>query len=173
MKPQRFEKLLFSDDPLSAEDEQQMEAHMHAYPELAMLQKNWNALKPYLEAAEMAEPEAGFAGRWRARWAQEAARQTRRSALTMSVLCGALALIVLAIFFGPEVPTLVGAKRLLLEGLDRTIEWFALVQVLVRFAGALLAKMPPVWWSAIASLILTLPLAWAAFFRQLAPLKEQ
>jgi hypothetical protein len=168
MKPQQFEDMLIADEPLSAEERKELEAQMQAYPELAVLQKNWNALKPHLEAAEMAVPEAGFAKRWRARWDAEAARIARRRAFLTAGLASAAALILLFSIAPPTLPTLVELKGFGLSALSSMIEWFAFLQIVVRVAGSLLSKMPPPWWSAIASLILILPLAWTALFRQLA-----
>ena len=168
MKPQQLEDKLFSDEPLSTEEREELEARMQAYPELAVLHKNWSALKPQLEAAEMAAPEAGFAKRWRTRWDAETARNARRRAFLTAGLCSAAALFFLFSFAPPTLPSLVDMKRFGLSAISSMIEWFAFLQVVVRVAGSLLAKMPSPWWSAIASLILILPLAWTALFRQLA-----
>jgi hypothetical protein len=168
MKPQWFEELILTDEPLSAEQRKELEARMQAYPELAVLQKNWEVLKHHLESAEMAAPQPGFTQRWLTRWEVEAARITRRRALLTAGLCSVGALALLAVIVGPSLPSLVEVKEGVFLGLTSTIEWFAFVQVVVRVAGSLLVKMPPAVWSAIASLILVLPLGWAALFRQVA-----
>ena len=62
MKPQQFEDMLFSDEPLSAEEREELEVRMQAYPELAVLHKNWSVLKPQLDAAEMAAPDGRRGG---------------------------------------------------------------------------------------------------------------
>src|SRR3989304_8143268 len=69
MNQQPFEDWLFSDEPLSAAEEKEMQIFLESNPREARLEAAGRSLRPALTSPEMVAPEAGFSQRWLHRWA--------------------------------------------------------------------------------------------------------
>ncbi|MQC26586.1 MAG: hypothetical protein DWG76_03940 [Chloroflexi bacterium] len=168
MKPQQFDDMIFSDEKLSEEEKRALEAHMKTNPELLRLYKSWGNLKPRLAESEMLAPRPGFTRRWQTRWAHEQAQATRRRAILAASLFGGLALLILAIYIQPSLPSLDETKNIFVSFLNQVAAWLALLRISTDVANSLLGKLPGPAWAALSAAILGLPLAWLALYREFA-----
>jgi hypothetical protein len=57
---------ILSDDPLSADADRKMRAHLALCPSCRSVADRWQSVREMIRSAEMQNPTAGFTGRWRA-----------------------------------------------------------------------------------------------------------
>ena len=166
MNQQPFEDWLFSDEPLSAAEEKEMQIFLESNPREARLEAAWRSLRPALTSPEMVAPEAGFSQRWLHRWAAHSAAAARRRAMWLSMLSGAVALI-LAIPLGLEMWASLSEPANWLTGiLDSLVSIWSFLKVATIVTGSLLRTLPAPIWFVLFSVSMGLILLWSVAYNR-------
>jgi anti-sigma factor RsiW len=85
---QPFRDWIFEEEPLPGEDRRNLQSHLRQCADCRMLAERWNAAKASLQEAGMAEPRAGFPGRWKALARARLREPSRRAAWVLLAASG-------------------------------------------------------------------------------------
>lgn len=83
-----FDNWLFSDDPRSAQEVEQLRQHLAGCGRCRALQGAWAEVRRDLDGVPEATPQPGFAGRWEARLALESRQRARRQSIALLAVLG-------------------------------------------------------------------------------------
>jgi hypothetical protein len=79
---------LFSDDPRSVQELEQLRQHLAGCVQCRALEAAWAEVRRDLDASPAAAPQPGFAGRWEARLALKTRRRARRQSIALLAVLG-------------------------------------------------------------------------------------
>lgn len=171
MNHRLFEDWIVNDEPLSTEQRDELEAHLHACPACQQLASNWQVVSSALHSAPVVSPAAGFEARWQARLAAERAYRQRRLTILMLVanLGGAWLLFLLlgiTLF-----PLLVSPTPLMLAIAYRLAAFVGTLELalgfVVTFLGTLLGVLPASLWVAMCVAVGGLFALWIITYERL------
>jgi Putative zinc-finger len=171
MTHENYEMLLFTDAPLSPEDQQSLQAHLQTCESCRHLAAAWQAVEADLRTAPLVEPQRGFSNRWLERLETDRQRLQRRQALAALQFYIAGAFLLFGSLLILYWPTLQSPGTLILDWLSRML-------VLVYFVGSttnLLSSIvftavrhvSLVWWVLLAGITTELGVLWVVSFRLL------
>jgi len=103
-----YEEWLLTDEVLTEEQQQELNAHLESCEECTQIASAWQAVENKLISAAMAAPAPGFTQRWQVHLAEQRHRQHTRLSWTLLLVCAGGALITfLAIYLSglQEFPT--------------------------------------------------------------------
>jgi len=83
-----FDNWLFSDDPRTGQESEQLRQHLAGCDRCRALQGAWAEVRRDLAGVPEATPHPGFAGRWEARLALESRRRARRQSIAVLAVVG-------------------------------------------------------------------------------------
>ena len=100
MNHQPFEEWLLSDESLSPEEEQSLQAHLEICKECPQLSTAWQEVRAEIQRIPAISPAPGFSQRWEARLEAERVRQQRRLTWFLMAVSGlgAVALALLGVY---------------------------------------------------------------------------
>jgi hypothetical protein len=171
MTHETFETLLFSDAPLSPEDQQSLQAHLQTCESCRHLAAAWQAVEADLRTAPLLEPQPGFSKRWLERLEMDRQRLRRRQALAALQFYIAGAFLLLGSLLILYWPALQSPGTLILN-------WVSHLMLLVYFAGsttdllssivfAAVRQIPLLWWVLLAGIASELGVLWVVSLRLL------
>ena len=88
MNHQPFEEWLLSDEDLTPEEEQALQAHLEVCEECPQLNELWHEARAEIRRMPAVNPAPGFTRRWEARLEAERIQQQRRLAWFLMLICG-------------------------------------------------------------------------------------
>ncbi len=97
MNHQPFEEWLLSDESLSPEEEQALQAHLETCEECPQLSTAWQEVRAEIQRMPEVSPAPGFSQRWQVRLEAERIRQQRRLTWLLMSICG-IGAVALALF---------------------------------------------------------------------------
>lgn len=168
MGHQPFESWLLSEERLTPDQAQALQAHLETCEVCRRLSSAWSGIEHLFQAVQPIKPAAGFTARWQARLAnqqifEQRARQRRQSwwALLFSfgmagLLFVLLTVQLLTVFDAPTELFFVGIYRIV--GLLTLVK--AAQEILSVLPRAVFATVPPVWWAVFAAALGLLSLLW-------------
>ena len=171
MTHETFETMLFSDAPLSPENQQSLQAHLQTCESCRHLAVAWQAVEADLRTAPLLEPQPGFSGRWLERLEMERQRLQRRQALAALQFYIAGAFLLFGSLLILYWPNLQSPGTLILN-------WLSHLMVLVYFIGSAtdllssivftaIRQVPLLWWVLLAGIASELGVLWVVSFRLL------
>jgi len=83
-----YDDWLFSDDPRTAQESEELRRHLASCPRCRSLAGAWSEVRLDLEGAPAAAPQPGFTGRWQTRLALERQRRAHRQSIGLLVALG-------------------------------------------------------------------------------------
>lgn len=171
MTHETYETLLFSDAPLSPEDQNSLQAHLQTCESCRQLAAAWQAVEADLRTAPLIEPQPGFSNRWLERLEMDRQRLQRRQALAALQFYIAGAFLLLGSLLILYWPTLQSPGTLVLG-------WLSRIMVLVYFVGSTtdllssivftaVRQIPLFWWVLLGGITTELGVLWVVSFRLL------
>lgn len=169
MGHQPFESWIFSEELLLPEQEQRLNKHIKECESCHKISAAWQEVDDIFNSTPLAEPKAGFTGRWLFRLdemnkAEIARRQRRSSWMFFGVMAGA-ALVILSILVIQFISSVHGPVQMFITGITMLAGLLTLAEAVqvafIPFIEVLIVSVPPIWWFFIAfgASILTLLLA--------------
>lgn len=166
MNQQPFEEWLFSDEPLSTEQEEQVQAFLEEHPQEARLAAAWRSLQPNLAQPEVLAPQPGFSERWLQRWETQRAQQERRRAMWLSLVSGLFALAT-AVPLGIQLWSVISEPTDWLVGLvDVLADFWPLVKLAMVVTGGVVRTIPLPLWGALLTSLMGLVLLWSVAYNR-------
>ncbi len=171
MTHETYETLLFSDAPLSPEDQKSLQAHLQTCQSCRQLAAAWQAVEADMRTAPLLEPQPGFSNRWLEHLEMDRQRLQRRQALAALQFYIAGAFLLFGSLLILYWPTLQSPGTLILG-------WLSHLMVLVYFIGSTtdllssivltaVRQIPLIWWVLLAGITTELGVLWVVSFRLL------
>ena len=175
MSHQPFETWLLSEEPLSADQAEALQAHLSGCEFCRQLAASWSEVHRFFQAASPVQPATGFTARWQARLAaqrlQERIRRQRRQSWWTLIFTAGVAMLLLVLLAVQVVLVYESPEQLLFDGVFRMSEMLStanLVQkLLVTLPYFFITVIPPFWWAVFAALLGFLCLLWIFSLRRL------
>lgn len=167
---QPFNEWLLADEPLTVEQAQQLQEHLHSCEKCRKQQLAWMGVQHLVRATGQVAPAPGFAFRWQVRYAARRLERQRRIAWWFFVVMASLALALIGLL-GWQVLTALTAPDQIMTGLSHfytrlitTLEniWF--------LAGTVLRILPPIPLAGLilfTGLVTMLCVLWVVVYRKL------
>jgi anti-sigma factor RsiW len=142
MTHETYEMLLFSDAPLSPEDQESLQAHLQTCESCRNLAVAWQSVDADLRTAPLVEPQPGFSSRWLERLEMDRQRLQRRQALAALQFYIAGAFLLFGSLLILYWPALQSPGTLILG-------WLSRIMVLVYFIGSATNLLSSVLFTAV------------------------
>ncbi len=161
MHHQPFEEWIFSEDPLTLDEERALQNHIQSCEHCRLLSKAWGAIEFQMKHAPIAAPEPGFTQRWEEKLIQERIRKQKRLTYFLLVVIAGSAL---ALFLALGLQSLLSPGHLLVTSLDILMKLVSSINSVLRVAQALAHFLPPAvpifLWISLTTTFSLLSLAW-------------
>ena len=166
-----YETWLFSDAPLSPEDQVALQAHLQTCESCRHLAAAWPVVEADLRAAPLMEPRPGFSNRWLERLETERQRLQRRQALVALQFYIAGAFLLFGSLMILDWPALQSPGTLLLAWLSRMMVLFYFVgsttNLLTSIVLAAVGQIPLLFWVLLVGITTELGVLWVVSLRLL------
>jgi predicted anti-sigma-YlaC factor YlaD len=168
MNHKPFEILLFSDEPLSSEQVNVLQAHLKECEHCRLLSSAWSEMKHLFRTESIVKPAEGFTHRWQSRLAvdvlREQQRKHRRQSWWIFALDTGIA-VVLFMLLAAQILNAYGTPtNLLLTGVYRITAYFSYVyaigEVLTTILGAVASVVHPMLWLSLLFALVIMNLFW-------------
>ncbi len=170
-----YERWLFSDEPLSSEEQKALQEHLLHCEQCNLVFSAWGEVKRLLNSETAVEPTEGFVERWQIRFIEHQQREHERKAnrhswvlfiinLSMAALLFTFLLTQLLNIFGSPI-------NLLLVGISHYATYFAFLAIVDEFfitvIKVTLSVISPTLWIVIGLILLLMNLFWLLSLRVL------
>ena len=171
MEHRVFEDWLFTEDPLSPQEQEALREHLSECESCRTLSKAWQNVEAELRVAEITPPAAGFTARWQARLEADAQRMQRKQSLAILGLSMGGAALLLGSLLVLLWPVLQSPQVLFWTWIYRLMGLYTTLGTVQEFTSVLLRTMfgviPLIWWVIIAGILSELGVLWVVSLRWL------
>lgn len=174
MDHQLFEQWLFSEEPLSPEQIQAIQAHLKTCESCRQLSAAWSSVQDLFKEATAMEPLPGFTNRWKVRQEVQTKQELNRKSQKQSWITlmvsslGAglfLSLMIMQILTIVKAPT-----ELLFIGIFQVTNFISQIitvgDLVTTFISITFGLLPPVYWIAVATGLTLLSILWILSLRK-------
>jgi predicted anti-sigma-YlaC factor YlaD len=166
-----FEDWLFTEDPLSPQEQEALREHLSECESCRTLSTAWHNVEAGLRVAEIIAPAAGFTSRWQARLEADSQRMQRKQSLAILGLSMAGAALLLGSLLIVLWPVLQSPQVLFWTWVYRMMGLYTTLGTIQEFTSVLLQTMfgviPLIWWVIIAGILSELGVLWVVSLRWL------
>ncbi len=168
---QPFEDWLFSEERLSPEQEQSLQAHLHSCERCRSLEASWKGIEGLFTSVEAPAPASGFADRWQARLANDHRQRARRQSWAMLGITGGLSLAIFFYMCAQVLDVLRAPDQILILLVYRITSLIVYTEatrdLIVSFLAPVMVAVPVLFWVGVMGGISFLSVLWFVAFRQL------
>ena len=170
-----YESWLFAEEPLSAEEQKALQAHLKECEHCRLLHSTWCEVKSLLQSEPVVEPKAGFAERWRTRlnahYLREIERKRNRQSWLLFLADLGMAAFLLALLLEQVLHVYGTPIDLLLVSLSKYTAYVALLsavgEFLVTILKVTLSLIPLPFWALFGFVLLLMNVFWIFSLRVL------
>lgn len=171
MNHQPYEDWLFSDEPLSPQQNSDLKTHLQVCDSCTQLSESWGDVKNLFRSTPEVEPQAGFSARWLTRLEEKENKTKQRQSWIMLIITGGVATFILLLMGVNLILSVDQPIQLLFLGTNKITEWLSIIKATNEILSALIElvsiMIPPVWWVMFAVVISILSLLWIFSLKQL------
>ncbi len=171
MKHQVFEEWLFTEDPLSPQEQEALQDHLRECESCSLLSTAWHSVEMELQQAEFVLPVAGFTSRWQARLEADLKREQRKQSLAILGFSMAGAALLLGSLLVVLWPVLQSPQVFFWTWVYRLMSYYETLGTIQEFTSVVLQTMfgiiPPIWWVIFMGILSELGVLWVVSLRWL------
>lgn len=163
-----YESWLFADEPISAEEQKALQAHLKECEHCRLLYSTWYEVKSLLQSEPVVEPKEGFVGRWRARlnahYLKESERKRNRQSWLLFLTDLSMAALLLALLLEQVLHVYGTPIDFMLVSVSKYTAYFALLsavgEFLVTILKVTLSLVPLPYWALLGFVLLLMNILW-------------
>ena len=171
MNHQPYEDWLYSDEPLSPQQNRDLKKHLQVCDSCTQLSESWVDIQNLFRATPEVKPQSGFSARWLTRLEERENKTKQRQSWIMLVITGGVAIFILLIMSINLILSVDQPIQLLFLGTNKVTEWLLIINATNEILSALVELVsivvPTGWWVIFAILISFLCLLWIFSLKQL------
>lgn len=158
MSHPHIEALIFSEAPLAADQQAELQGHLAQCELCAALYEGWSGVSAPMTARRLVPPAPGFVVRWNRRLSLEHARRARRQSWLVLGLIGLAVLVVLAVMGLQARQVYDSPAALMVEAGARAGDVYSAISVVVEVLESLSRAAPGVFLAGLGATMAVLSL---------------